>query len=66
MLLTLAVIGAFALYVMNSHDRDRLRRRLLARTWRWFACLRTLSMAGRVSSARFAPGSSGREPSPLR
>jgi hypothetical protein len=30
MLLTLAVIGAFALYVMNSQERDRLRRRLLA------------------------------------
>ena len=30
MLLSLLVIGAFALYVMNSDERDRLRRRLLS------------------------------------
>jgi hypothetical protein len=30
MLLSLLVIGAFVLYVMNSDERDRLRRRLLS------------------------------------
>ena len=30
MLLSLAVVGAFVLYVMNTDERDRLRRRLLA------------------------------------
>ena len=30
MLLSLVVIGAFVLYVMNSAERDRLRRRLLS------------------------------------
>ena len=30
MLLSLVVIGAFVLYVMNSDERDRLRRRLLS------------------------------------
>ena len=30
MLLSLAVIGAFVLYVMNSDERNRLRRRLLS------------------------------------
>jgi hypothetical protein len=30
MLLSLVVVGAFVLYVMNSDERDRLRRRLLS------------------------------------
>ena len=49
MLLSLAVVGAFVLYVMNSEERGRLRRRLLA----WHAALLRVSAGGLEVGARF-------------
>jgi hypothetical protein len=49
MLLSLAVVGAFVLYVMNSDERGRLRRRLLG----WHVALLRVSAGGLEVGARF-------------
>ena len=66
MLLSLVVIGAFVLYVMNSDERNRLRRRLLSLHVAVIRVSANGLEAGACSSACFAPGSSGPGPPPLR